>query len=102
MANPQYRRPMEGEKQKMESEKIDFIDKKIKIPLAQQQTHHTEGLWKGNNKEWNEKGQHENRFLTEIQEKIILRHTHSQFDLTSNQTSIWNGFSQHPNKKYTV
>ena len=35
IANPQYSRPMEGEKQRMESEKTDFIDKKIKIPLAQ-------------------------------------------------------------------
>ena len=47
---------MEGKKQGMESEKTDFIDKKIKISLSLQQTYHTEGLWKGNNKEWNEKG----------------------------------------------
>ena len=46
---------MEGKKQGMESEKTDFIDKKIKISLSLQQTYHTEGLWKGKNKKWNQK-----------------------------------------------
>ena len=58
---------MEREKLRMESEKTDFIDQKIKYPLTQYQTYHTEGLWKGKNKEWNQK----RRIFWSIQSKFL-------------------------------